>query len=252
MRVTLMMRTNPHASPYDHRLLGFCVQANAQALCSELTRLRSEAQEAQVYFAGTVPGAAYYSKPTGYNSSSASFTDAPIDYLQIYWPDILYAAGLANCSYTALMSAPPNTFGCAVSMASNTTLVNGKLVTAQDLLNTASGYIPTRQVTLPLFGYSFPTPPGPWLCRCYGGYGLRQAFQGDDVCVTPAQQAQTVSDNDPATIKSRYKTNASDLGISYGSCDSGYVWRQAYMGDYVCDNAARRYQCTRLGPVPPH
>jgi hypothetical protein len=218
----------------------------------------------QVYFAGTTPGAAYYGEPTGSNTSSAKFTGAPINYLQIYWQDILYAAGLASCSYAALMSAPPNTSGCAVSMASHTTLVNGKLVTAQDLLNTASGYIPTRPVTLPLFGYSFPTPPGPWHCQCYGGYGPRRAFKGDDVCVTPAQQGQAVSDNDPATITSRYKTKASDLGISYGTCKSGYVWRQAYMGDYVCvtpatqkqvaaDNAARRYQCTRLGPVPsPH
>jgi hypothetical protein len=216
----------------------------------------------QVYFAGTMPGGSYYGEATGYNSSSASFTGAPIDYLQIYWQDILYAEGLTGCSYTALMSAPANTSGCAVSMASHTTLVNGKLVTAQDLLNTASGYIPTRPVTLPLFGYSFPTPPGPWLCRCNSGYGLRQAFQGDDVCVDPAQQAQAVSDNKAATIKSRYKINASDLGISYGTCIKGYVWRQAYMGDYVCvtratqkqvaaDNAARRYQCTRLGPVPP-
>jgi hypothetical protein len=37
---------NPYASLTIIALLGFCIQANAQAPCPELTRLRSEAQEA--------------------------------------------------------------------------------------------------------------------------------------------------------------------------------------------------------------
>ena len=46
MGVNPMMRTRMLALTII-ALLGFCFQANAQALCSELTRLRSEAQEGE-------------------------------------------------------------------------------------------------------------------------------------------------------------------------------------------------------------
>jgi len=45
MRVNPMMRTLMPALAIIVALLGFCVQANAQALCPQLTRLRNEAQE---------------------------------------------------------------------------------------------------------------------------------------------------------------------------------------------------------------
>jgi hypothetical protein len=45
MRGNPMMRTRMPALTII-ALLGFCIQANAQALCPELTQLRSEAQEA--------------------------------------------------------------------------------------------------------------------------------------------------------------------------------------------------------------
>ena len=45
MRVNPMMRTRMPALAIIVALLGFCVQANAQALCPQLTRLRNEAQE---------------------------------------------------------------------------------------------------------------------------------------------------------------------------------------------------------------
>jgi hypothetical protein len=45
MRGNTMMRIRMPALTITS-LFGFCIQANAQALCPELTRLRSEAQEA--------------------------------------------------------------------------------------------------------------------------------------------------------------------------------------------------------------
>ncbi len=214
----------------------------------------------QVFFAGTAPGTAYYGESTGKNTL-ASFTNAPIDYLQVYWQDILYAGGLANCTFEEIASMPPNTSKCTVAMASHTTTVNGKNLTAQQMLQTAAGYMPTEPIAAPLFAYSPPNPAADtyWQCQCLSGYGPRQAFQGDDVCVTPAQQSQAATDNNPTTIKSRYKTNATD-GVAYGVCKSPCVWRQAYMGDYVCvsasvraqvaaDNAARRFKCSQL-PKP--
>jgi hypothetical protein len=59
----------------------------------------------------------------------------------------------------------------------------------------------------------------------------------DHVCVTPLEQAQVANDNSQAATRV-------DLSGAYGpqSCVSGFVWREAFGGDFVCVTSAERDQ----------
>lgn len=79
-------------------------------------------------------------------------------------------------------------------------------------------------------------PYGPQTCTA--GYVWREAFAGDRVCVTPDIRSMVASEN--ALAMSR-RAGMSDSGGPYmGSgdpsltCRTGYVWREAGPGDYVC------------------
>jgi hypothetical protein len=69
------------------------------------------------------------------------------------------------------------------------------------------------------------------------------AFKGDVVCVSSSQQMQAASDNAAATSPmpsvNTYALNYTDTSlppppVPYGVCKGFLVYRQAYMGDYVC------------------
>jgi hypothetical protein len=174
----------------------------------------------KIYFSGT-PAASTFGAPIRGTNNGSSFFNAPIDYLQIWWADILYASGLGNCKTEDLMSSPPNIAGCQ-----ETKMPKYKHMTAQEMLEAASDHIPTKPVTPPLFGYSGPSGVLGLRCQCASGYVTRNAFQGDFVCASPAQRSQAAADNDSATIKKRYSTDDSD-GVPYGKCGGSWVWRQA-------------------------
>ena len=60
--------------------------------------------------------------------------------------------------------------------------------------------------------------------KCEDGLERRDAFRGDEVCVTRAVHDQTIADN--AAAPSRTLPN--------GLCVKGYVWRRARAEDHVC------------------
>jgi len=65
--------------------------------------------------------------------------------------------------------------------------------------------------------------------RCRTGLVWREAFDGDDVCVTPERRAMVREENRQAALHR-------DPHGSYGpnTCISGFVWREANAQDTVC------------------
>ncbi len=74
--------------------------------------------------------------------------------------------------------------------------------------------------------------------RCLQGYVWREAFPGDDVCVTVNVRSQAASDN--AAAASRRSPNGGPFGPD--TCLQGYVWREANSADHVCVTPATRTQ----------
>src|SRR5262245_10804944 len=66
--------------------------------------------------------------------------------------------------------------------------------------------------------------------HCAPGFGSRNAFAGDAICVSPQRQ-QAVSDENAAA-----NANRSPTGGPWGpdTCRTGYVWRLASPKDLVC------------------
>src|SRR5690606_25467446 len=92
---------------------------------------------------------------------------------------------------------------------------------------------------------------------CTAGYVWREAFWGDDVCVTTARRDQAKADN-AAAISRRVPRDFAVQGPN--RCKSGYSWRQADARDYVCvgssslsarasDNAAAASRWAASSPV---
>jgi hypothetical protein len=67
---------------------------------------------------------------------------------------------------------------------------------------------------------------------CQPGFVWRQAYAGDEVCVTPQARDQAAADN----------LSALQRQAQNGQCISGYVWRQASPQDHVCVTAQTRAQ----------
>lgn len=193
-----------------------------------------------VYFAGTLEVNAFGGPVGGGTAMNGSqiVVNAPINYLQIWDTDILYAAGWRNCTWSQLTTAPATPGGpppnCTVeNMKTHTVNVPhvGNL-TAQDMLNDASSDI--MEFTKVTVTYS----P---VCGCIAEYVPRMAFQGDTVCVLPSQQTQAATDNANALATgstSTYSTPYTDPKlvppVPYGICKVDLQYRRAYMGDYVC------------------
>jgi hypothetical protein len=82
---------------------------------------------------------------------------------------------------------------------------------------------------------------------CKQGFVWREAFPGDQVCVTPETRAQVQADNRTAATRRVAPNN--------DACIRGYVWREASPQDHVCVTVQTRAQAqednrvagTRLG-----
>jgi len=75
-------------------------------------------------------------------------------------------------------------------------------------------------------------PPARNPGTCANGMVRRDAFRGDEVCVTQAVHDQTIADNTAAPARTR----------PGGGCSPGYVWREASADDHVCVLPATRTQ----------
>jgi hypothetical protein len=240
----------------------------------------------QAFFQGTSAASDFGAAPTAMNGTQ-TVQNAPINYLQIWDTDILYAEGLSKCggnnrweimlqapAYMPLPAGIPAGWSCYTPMTQIVTAPDGKMYTAQQLLEWASYEIL----------HTTQEPVTYRICPCNPNYPVpRNAFLGDAVCVTKTEQMQANSDlmnalNPPST--STYSTDytappvspytAPTQSIPYGVCESkkplfeSLVYRQAYMGDYVCvslsqqtqvanDNAAfptRLQFCPGVVPLP--
>jgi hypothetical protein len=97
----------------------------------------------QRFFAGTAAGATF-GRPTDMNGT-VTVSGAPINYLQIYWTDLLYAAGLGDgpgCDLKQLTqwlmtkkSTSKVPAACTQDVGSRSITVNGQVLHAQDILN---------------------------------------------------------------------------------------------------------------------
>jgi hypothetical protein len=206
------------------------------------------------FFAGTA-GASQFGVGNMGTNNGVPFLNAPINYLQVWEKDFIYAYGWQNCigndgSMVKLMTSPP---GCTVVTKMPTVnthvpfLGMAGFATALDLLTAANDTIlnlTAEQVALPT-------------CGCSEGFFPRGAFLGDPVCVTQMQRNQVKMDNTAAQSGSSYVSGYNytvapplppyTAPIPYGVCKTpgplssfgtifGFplVYRQAYMGDYVC------------------
>ncbi len=155
-----------------------------------------------------------------------------MDYLQVWFQDVEYAAGWGKCPRKDLMTNPPTACSKYTPPASMPTVVISPTegpMNAQGLLAAADANIPTASpAPLPRFGYD---NGGNQPCGCQAGYEQRSAFDGDDVCVTAADKAAAANEN--STYAKKYSVNET-LSVPYGVCKTDYYWRQASMGDCVC------------------
>jgi hypothetical protein len=195
----------------------------------------------RVFFAGTSGGGANaFDGPTTIknNDLGVPIKDAPMNYLQVWADDIKYAAGFGHCLNETIFKnpTPSTTLDCyADHQPMPPVTIDGKSYTAEQLLQLASAHIPTTEVAYPLCGYNKGNNQVP---TCESGYFKRKAFDGDLVCVSESHQDQFDTDSKAKKYGPNFSTNDSDAGIAYGRCKSSLMWRQAYMGDYVCVSAS--------------
>jgi hypothetical protein len=191
------------------------------------------------FFQGTAVGSSY-GQTTGTNGT-VTLANAPINYLEVWDGDILYAAGYGNCFDPSnpalaqqLMNTPPSmasSLSCHTAVKDMPTWPLSNGMTAQKMLTTAN-----QQIYLQTAEYVI-VPP---VCSC-PLYVPRGAFKGDNVCVvkTEASQAQSDTRNYSYAIDYTNYDLAKSLQVPYGTCGAGYVWRQAYLGDYVCVSSSQ-------------
>jgi len=125
-----------------------------------------------------------------------------------------------NASPSGNQSSSVNTTPTAnQNTQANTSGANSQNQTPQSTPTLQPASTPTTASTSSL-------TPSPTVMQnaCIDGYVYRLATPYDNVCVTPDQQAQVVSDNQLAS----QRVNPD------GSCISGYVFRMATYNDHVC------------------
>jgi hypothetical protein len=79
---------------------------------------------------------------------------------------------------------------------------------------------------------------------CQPGFVYREAFPGDNVCVTPQTHAQVLADKRDAFLHR--------ASPSKETCIQGYVWREASPQDHICVLVETRHQTdsdNRLAPT---
>jgi hypothetical protein len=189
------------------------------------------------YFKGTLVASTFDASATD-NNNGETIRNAPINYLQIWEDDFIYANGWQNCSEQQLMTPPKGGSppGCKVEdMTKHTVtapLLGGTKLTALELLDLANSVI---------LSYTAEPVALPPTCCSGVGYVPRGAFQGDPVCVSQEEQNQVQADNNAAVRGNSYSSNYTVVPtVPYGLCKQppkvldALQYRQAYMGDYVC------------------
>jgi hypothetical protein len=199
----------------------------------------------QQYFAGT-PAASAFAAPKTIMNNTTPVSNAPLNYLQMWYPDFEYAAGWGFCDRTLIMEhSLPDLTANAAKICNKYTPPAGMPkvcvsplecgANAQLLLADTGLHIPTVPVALPLFGYNDPSKNK--VCKCQSPSVERGAFVGDNVCVSKKEQNQAEAENDTPN----FSIDETKDKIPYGPCSMsplpGFLWRQAYMGDYVCVTA---------------
>jgi hypothetical protein len=151
---------------------------------------------------------------------------APINYLQVYYNDINYSSGFHACNTHQMMTMTAARLMATCYVAPSPVATPGGSFTAEQLLQTASAGI-LKRTTIPIV-----LPGG----TCKAPYEFRNGFQGDNVCVTAAHKTDFHKEtlNYAANYMSMSNYTMTSHGPPYGVCKPGYVYRQAFLGDYVC------------------
>jgi hypothetical protein len=200
----------------------------------------------KAFFTGTSVASSFGASGTGMNGTEPVH-NATINYLQVWNTDLVYAFGLSGCPLAQFFKQPANGGpppGCKRASMHKIPFM-GMSVDADYLLEYAN-------YSMLLYTAELAALPAP--CGCSGDSVQRGAFPGDPVCVTKMQQNQVTTDNTNANGSST-GTYSSDYTIPppkpirgpslvppvyYGVCKMSrsplysQVYRQAYMGDYVC------------------
>jgi hypothetical protein len=215
--------------------------------CGELSAEQALVNALKVFFRGTSRASAF-DAPTTIMNNGLPVQDAPMNYLQIWTDDIKYAAGFGGCSTRDIMTKSES---CVPVQQRDMPQVKigATEYTAQGLLVLAGKNIPTTKLAFPLFWYNkCKNQTRMPYCDWEHGYYQRGAVINDSVCVTGTQQnaavKETLNGKSMKQTLNHYSTNATDHSVAqlpynlyvvpYGVCEAGYIWRQAYMGDYVC------------------
>jgi hypothetical protein len=179
------------------------------------------------FFSGTRGASTFGADAMGTNGT-VSFLNAPINYLQVYDEDLIYAAGLQRCT-SSLFQYPPPANGGLPSGCMRATIPSipfmGTTADADHLFGLANYTIllnTAELVTLP-----------PTCCPANYPYP-RNAFYNDPVCVTSSELSQVTNDTNAAASSYIPGQNYTAVpAVPYGACP-GTPYRQASMGDYVC------------------
>jgi hypothetical protein len=217
-----------------------CAPSSSSGSCTPLSSTNAPVEQAllnvfQMYFAGTTATKAF-AAPGTITNNATTVSGAPMHYLQIWYPDIDYAAGFGSCPRQYLMTSTPTTcsgFTPPASMPKVPVSPLANALNAQLLIGLAGNNIPTTPGASPPFGYNNGSDRP---CTCKSPYVERHALDGDLVCVPKLHKKWAADEN--AEYKKHYSINET-ISVPYGVCKPNHVWRQAHMGDYVCVSTVR-------------
>ncbi|WP_292534336.1 hypothetical protein [Methylocystis sp.] len=83
--------------------------------------------------------------------------------------------------------------------------------------------------------------------RCKSGFVWREAFNGDTVCVPPAERDEAAAQN--ANANNNRQPGGGPFGPN--TCRQGYVWREAAQGDVVCVTPYERDKAKKQNAMSP-
>ncbi|MFH7595378.1 hypothetical protein WDV06_09770 [Streptomyces racemochromogenes] len=108
---------------------------------------------------------------------------------------------------------------------------------------TAAAFIAGGVASLPAHAQTVPRAPAVkgHALPCPSGYVWRDGYDGDALCVTPAERDRVHAQN----------PNRQPGGGVYGpaTCKPGYVWREKWTGDTLCVTPAERARARWQGQL---